>query len=228
MSKTLNFSFNRSKSCGSKALQNLDGLETLTSDSLTISQFISSVRQASAAIGTGTVIGDIINVSEVPDPLEVNEIIVARMTVGNLLDIGLGDLILQFNTISSNNSNIKLVPFININPNLTHVLIDKNLKLKLIDFEKLSIPGIWVSDTLYFYATLYALVSSQRNMKKKVKKMAYDYIHKKEPKIETNDINHLIDIFCFAGESNSRFRLHNNGIKLSAILNFVLSIRRLA
>jgi len=106
-----------------------------------------------------------------------------------------------------------------------NILTDKKIKtLKIIDFENLSSPGSWLSDLLYFYVTLYACFSSNRNMKEKIKKQTIHHIKEREPRFTMNEINNLINMFFLAAEVNSRWRLHDKGIKFNKIILFALSL----
>lgn len=137
MSKPLYGSYGNS-CCKSKSLHNFSGSGAFIGDSSSsLSQFISNTQQTdtSTTVTTGTVDG-------IPDPLVLNSItavvdlksldnfVANRASVANILDIGLGDLILKFNEISSNNSNIVLKPFVSDDLEFTNVFIDKNLIVK--------------------------------------------------------------------------------------------------
>jgi len=98
---------------------------------------------------------------------------------------------------------------------------------KIIDYGNYSQPGIWISDILYFYATLYASFSSKKDMQKKIISHAIKEISFFEPKLKTKPLLQLLNLFCFTADSNSRFRLHNKGIKFFKILSFLNSIRTL-
>ena len=62
-------------------------------------------------------------------------------------------------------------------------------KLKLIDFENISSPGVWLTDTLYFFANLHALFFSKHHIQEKIKDEVFKYILQKEPKLNSININ---------------------------------------
>jgi len=95
---------------------------------------------------------------------------------------------------------------------------------KIIDFGNYKKPGIWISDILYFYATLYASFSTKNNYQKKILDSVFLYIINLEPKLKNTNILSLINLFCFAADSNSRFRILNNGLKLLKLLKFIKSV----
>lgn len=95
---------------------------------------------------------------------------------------------------------------------------------KIIDFGNYKKPGIWISDILYFYATLYASFSTKNNYQKKILESLFLYIMSLEPKLKNTNILSLINLFCFAADSNSRFRILNNGLKLLKLLKFIKSV----
>ena len=101
-----------------------------------------------------------------------------------------------------------------------NVLISDNLKL--IDFENVNSPGVWISDTLYFYATLYALFSSKPTFQNQIKEHTISLIIENDSKL-TNDTKYLVNLFFNAADVNSRFRLRNKGVKISKILKFLFS-----
>jgi len=102
-----------------------------------------------------------------------------------------------------------------------NILIEKNTKnFKIIDFENLTSPGAWISDLLYFYATLYACFLSDHKIKEEIRKHAIQHIIHRENRLNQNDIKKLVEIFFLSAEVNSRWRLNNQGINFTKILNF--------
>jgi hypothetical protein len=91
--------------------------------------------------------------------------------------------------------------------------------LKLIDFENLTSPGIWILDILYFYATLYALFSSKPIFQNEVKEHTISLIIEKDPRL-VNDAKYLVNLFFNAADVNSRFRIKNKGFKILKIIKF--------
>lgn len=91
--------------------------------------------------------------------------------------------------------------------------------LKIIDFENLKTPGSWLSDMLYFYATLHACFSSKSEFKIKIKKQALFHIQNKENKLHQKEISYLVDLFFLAAEVNSRWRINSSGIKFGKIFH---------
>lgn len=104
-----------------------------------------------------------------------------------------------------------------------NILVYEN-KIKLIDFGNFHSPGIWVSDLLYFYSSLYASLHSEKKLQLKIKKHAYDYMINKEPDLDIPSTHKLIDVFLRSGEINSRFRLKNKGFKITKTLQLILAI----
>jgi len=91
--------------------------------------------------------------------------------------------------------------------------------LKLIDFENLTSPGIWLSDILYFYATLYALFSSKPIFQNQIQKYVISLIIEKDSRL-ANDAEYLVNLFFSAADVNSRFRLKNKGFNFFKIMKF--------
>jgi len=106
-----------------------------------------------------------------------------------------------------------------------NVLVDNEKNLKLIDFENLRSPGVWISDVLYFYATIYALFSSKSKIQGVIKQHASNYIRNQNSHLNSS-IDRILDLFCKAADTNSRFRLYNKGIKITKILSFVNSLNQ--
>ena len=104
-----------------------------------------------------------------------------------------------------------------------NILINDN-KIKLIDFGNFHSPGIWISDLLYFYATLYASFHSKKKFQLKIKKYTYDYMIKKEHNLDMPYTSKLIEVFLLSGEVNSRFRLTNQGFKFTKTLQLIFAI----
>ena len=127
------------------------------------------------------------------------------------------------------NDNLKILSFYGHNDlHGNNVLVDQTLsKIKLIDFENIKSPGIWICDIIYFYGTLFALFSPKKELQNKIKSYALNYICTKEPNFNKNQIEIIIDIFCKAAASNSRFRLYDEGIKITKMLEYRNSIRSL-
>jgi len=191
--------------------------------------------------------------NKVPDSLENKdeEIFVERLynRIGNLISSGPKEtkknnfesfVLRQTFKMISSNLKIKLQDLVrlfliekaNLRSSYGHndlhcnnILINSNYRIIPIDFEHLSTPGTWLSDYLYFIATLTALFSSNSYAKKMIKNYAIEYILRKEPKLK-RFANSLLEIFCSAGEANSRFRFET-GINLQKILNFSKSIKKL-
>ena len=123
------------------------------------------------------------------------------------------------------NNNFKILSsYGNTDLHVNNFLVDSN-GLKLIDFENIISPGVWLSDILYFYASFYACFYSKTE-KEKIKTHAYNHILKIEPKFKRVDIISLLDIFCSSAEANSRFRLHDKGLKINKIMSFILFVIR--
>ena len=127
------------------------------------------------------------------------------------------------------NDNLKILSFYGHNDlHSNNILVDKTLsKIKLIDFENIKSPGIWICDIVYFYGTLYALFSSKKELQNKIKSSALNYICTKEPNFNKTQIEIIIDIFCKAADSNSRFRLQNEGIKIIKMFEYRNSVHSL-
>ena len=127
------------------------------------------------------------------------------------------------------NDNLKILSFYGHNDlHSNNVLVDQTLsKIKLIDFENIKSPGIWICDIIYFYGTLFALFSTKKELQNEIKSSALNYICTKEPNFNKNQIEIIIDIFCKAAASNSRFRLYDKGIKITKMLQYRNSIRSL-
>ena len=106
-----------------------------------------------------------------------------------------------------------------------NVLVGKTCKI--IDFGNYKKPGIWISDLLYFYSTIYASFSSNYIYQKKISKLAFSYIYSIDPKLKQTNISELLNLFCFAADSNSRFRIVNQGLKIFKLLKFVRTVYNL-
>ena len=106
-----------------------------------------------------------------------------------------------------------------------NILVGKTCKI--IDYGNFKQPGIWISDILYFYATLYASFSSQKDFQEKIIIQAFSQLTNKESKLKNEKTLALIKVFCFAADVNSRFRIKNKGIKIPKILSFVNSLKSL-
>ena len=106
-----------------------------------------------------------------------------------------------------------------------NILVSKTCKI--IDFGNFNQPGIWISDILYFYATLYALFSSKQNIQEKIILFAFNELINLDSKLKNKKTLSLIKVFCLAAEVNSRFRIKNKGIKISKMLLFVNSLKTL-
>lgn len=108
---------------------------------------------------------------------------------------------------------------------IRNVLSDETFKkLKLIDFENYASPGTWIAEILYFYATLHVCFYTKPIFQKQIENNLIDFIIKKEPQINEEELYSLFRVFCLAAEVNSRFRLRNQGIKFSSIIQFSLSV----
>jgi len=92
---------------------------------------------------------------------------------------------------------------------------------KIIDFGNYKKPGIWISDILYFYATLYACFSSKNDYQKKILDSVFSYIVTMEPRLKKMNIMALVNLFCFAADSNSRFRIMNKGLRIFKLFKFI-------
>jgi len=106
-----------------------------------------------------------------------------------------------------------------------NVLVGKTCKI--IDFGNYKKPGIWISDLLYFYSTIYASFSSNYIYQKKISKLAFSYIYSIDPTLKQTNISELLNLFCFAADSNSRFRIVNQGLKIFKLLKFVRTVYNL-
>jgi len=100
-----------------------------------------------------------------------------------------------------------------------NVLVGKTCKI--IDFGNYKKPGIWISDLLYFYSTIYASFSSNDIYQKKILKLTFSYICSIDPTLKKTNIFKLLNLFCSAADSNSRFRVANQGLKIFKLLKFV-------
>ena len=100
-------------------------------------------------------------------------------------------------------------------------------EIKLIDFENIKSPGIWISDVVYFHATLYALFSSKKQLQNEIKNHACEYVCRLEPKFDKNQAKRIVDLFCSAADANSRFRLSNKGIKINKMREYADSVKNL-
>jgi hypothetical protein len=100
-------------------------------------------------------------------------------------------------------------------------------EIRLIDFENIKSPGIWISDIIYFHATLYGLLSSKKQLQNEIKNNAFEYICQVEPKFDQDQIKKIVDLFCSAADANSRFRLYNKGIKINKMREYVDSVKNL-
>ena len=103
-----------------------------------------------------------------------------------------------------------------------NVLVGKTCKI--IDFGNYKKPGIWISDLLYFYSTIYASFSSNEVYQKQISELAFSYICSIEPALKKINISELVNLFCFAADSNSRFRIANGGLKFFKLLKFVMTV----
>jgi len=132
MGKSLHNS-GQSKCCKSKSLHNIEGVSAITDAAAGLSQFVSNIQQVT------TVVDVTDPVTGIPDPLELDTII-ARVelkaltllvaknaNISEVLDIGGGDLVLENNTISSENSNIQIYPNPDPDPEKVNVFIQSNL-----------------------------------------------------------------------------------------------------
>lgn len=106
-----------------------------------------------------------------------------------------------------------------------NILVGKTCKI--IDYGNFKQPGIWISDILYFYATLYASFSSQKDFQEKIIAQAFSQLTNQEPKLKNDKTLALIKVFCFATDVNSRFRIKNKGIKIPKMFSFLSSIKSL-
>jgi len=98
---------------------------------------------------------------------------------------------------------------------------------KIIDFENLTYPGIWILDLLYFYGTLFALMSSKNHLQNKILDQACQHICSFEPRFNPVQIQKIVNLFCISAESNSQFRLYNKGIRIGKILKFQSIVKNL-
>ena len=103
-----------------------------------------------------------------------------------------------------------------------NILVGKNCKI--IDYGNFKKPGFWISDLLYFYATFFASLSSKKNLQQKIIEQAFFQISSKEKNLKNNKTLALINLFCLAGDINSRFRIQNKGLKILKILEFVKAV----
>jgi len=106
-----------------------------------------------------------------------------------------------------------------------NVLVGKTCKI--IDFGNYKKPGIWISDLLYFYSTIYASFSSNEAYQKQILQLAFSYICSIDPALKKTNIFELVNLFCFAADSNSRFRIANQGLKFFKLLKFILTVYNL-
>lgn len=92
-------------------------------------------------------------------------------------------------------------------------------EVKMIDFGNVRSPGIWISDILYCYGTIFALINTEI-IKDKLKIDLFEFIKNIDPKFDKKSTKKLIDIFCFTADMNSRFR-KDTKIDFSKILQFL-------
>ena len=92
-------------------------------------------------------------------------------------------------------------------------------KIKMIDFGNVRSPGVWISDILYCYGTIFALINTEI-IKDKLKIDLFEFIKNIDPKFDKKSTKKLIDIFCFTADMNSRFR-KDTKIDFSKILKFL-------
>lgn len=102
----------------------------------------------------------------------------------------------------------------------------QNDSLKIIDFGNFKTPGIWISDCLYLSSTLYAALSSKKELQKEIKEHTINYLLLREPKLK-NDAKKITDVFFNAAEMNSRFRIKNKGFRIKNIFSFINSVLKL-
>jgi len=120
------------------------------------------------------------------------------------------------------NKNVKFMSTYGHNDlHCNNILVENNLKL--IDFENITSPGVWISDILYFYATLFALFSSKPLVQTKIKNHVLSYLINNDSSFNDN-IEYLVNLFCHAADANSRFRLKNKRLSILKILSFFNSI----
>lgn len=106
-----------------------------------------------------------------------------------------------------------------------NILVGKTCKI--IDFGNYKKPGIWISDLLYFYSTIYASFSSNEIYQKRILELSFSYICSIEPSLKKTNFFQLVNLFCLAADSNSRFRIKNQGLKIFKLLKFVLTVYNL-
>ena len=92
-------------------------------------------------------------------------------------------------------------------------------EVNLIDYENVCQPGIWISDVLYFGATLYAALSGKDRLQNWISEEVKDLIVSLEPKLAENS-RKILNVFLTAGETNSRFRILNKHTNLKSFFRF--------
>ena len=70
-------------------------------------------------------------------------------------------------------------------------------------------------------------MSSKSHLQNKIQDQACQHICSFEPRLDSNEIRKIVNLFCISAESNSRFRLHNKGIKIGKILEFQSIVKNL-
>jgi serine/threonine protein kinase len=100
-------------------------------------------------------------------------------------------------------------------------LLINDQKIKLIDFGNFKNPGIWISDILYFYATINASLSNCTEYQKRIKLHTIDVLLSLDSTIDRKVIEKLINLFFATAEMNSRFRIRDNQIKIKRIFGFM-------
>jgi serine/threonine protein kinase len=98
--------------------------------------------------------------------------------------------------------------------------------VKIIDFGNVKSPGVWISDCLYFSATVYAALNGNIVMQEKIKHKVIEHMILLEPKLKKTDLIKLTDVFFAAAEMNSRFRLQNKKLDILKILSFMKAVSR--
>ena len=106
-----------------------------------------------------------------------------------------------------------------------NILVGKTYKI--IDYGNFKSPGIWISDILYLYATIFASFSSNEKIQNQIVQEAYSFITKNEPKLSNTKFFNLVRVYCHAADTNSRFRIENRGIKILKIFKFLHSVKLL-
>lgn len=94
-------------------------------------------------------------------------------------------------------------------------------EMKIIDFGNFKSPGVWISDILYFYSTIFALSNYNSDYKMKIESHTVELILEIEPNLDKKIIQKIVRLFFTTAEMNSRFGMQSGKIKISKIFEFM-------